>query len=150
MVRLIAEVSHADPLVSARRSSRWRRRLTLSFARLAARSVGLGLVSAAARKWSRRVDVSLLADRRYRPSHARSYTRSAGSQRNGLRALSQEANRRSSLCRAEAEEQFEPLVDAGELARRYLSEDSADAALVDRSDMIDEGVGRLREAARPR
>jgi hypothetical protein len=88
------------------------------------------------------------------------------SPRNGLRALSQvmavvpamgcggawrgKANRGSSLRRTEAEEQFEPLVDAGELARRYLSEDAADAALVDRSEMIDESVGRLREAARPR
>jgi putative PIN family toxin of toxin-antitoxin system len=32
----------------------------------------------------------------------------------------------------EAQKQFQPLVDAGELARRQLAEDAADAALVDR------------------
>jgi hypothetical protein len=50
----------------------------------------------------------------------------------------------------ETEKELEALIDAGEFARRYLSEDAADAALVDRSKMIDEGVGRFREAARPR
>lgn len=33
------------------------------------------------------------------------------------------------LCRTEAEKQFEPLVNAGELARRHLAEDAPDAAL---------------------
>ena len=57
---------------------------------------------------------------------------------------------RSLRRRAEAEKQLESLVDAGELARRHLSEDAADAALVDRAEMINEGAGCLREAARPR
>lgn len=50
----------------------------------------------------------------------------------------------------EAEKQLESLVDAGELARRHLSEDAADAALVDRPEMIDEGAGWLRESTRSR
>ena len=54
------------------------------------------------------------------------------------------------LSRAEAEKQFQALIDIGELARRHLSEEPADAPLVDRSKMIDESVGCLSEAARPR
>ena len=50
---------------------------------------------------------------------------------------------------AETEKQLESLVDVSELARRHLSEDAADAALVDRSEMIDEAVGGFRQAARP-
>ena len=54
------------------------------------------------------------------------------------------------LCRIETEKQLEPLVNAGELARRDLPEDAADPALVDRTNMIDERVGWLREATRTR
>ena len=50
--------------------------------------------------------------------------------------------------RAETEKQLEPLVNVGQFARRHLSEDPADAALVDRSQVIDEGIGRFREATR--
>lgn len=50
---------------------------------------------------------------------------------------------------AEAKKQFEPLINRRELARRHLPEEAPDAALVDRSEMIDEGVGRLRQPARP-
>jgi hypothetical protein len=49
---------------------------------------------------------------------------------------------------AEAEKQLESLVDAGELAGRYLSEEAPDATLVDRSTMIDKRVRCFREAAR--
>ena len=51
---------------------------------------------------------------------------------------------------AEAQKEFEPLVHAGELARRHLSEDAADSAFVDRSKVVNEGVRRLRQAARAR
>ena len=51
---------------------------------------------------------------------------------------------------AEAEKQLEALIDLGELAQQHLTEEAADAALVDRSKMIDESVGCFREAARPR
>jgi len=49
---------------------------------------------------------------------------------------------------AEPQKQFEPFVDAGELARRNLSENAADAALVDRAEMIDQCARCLREPAR--
>ena len=48
---------------------------------------------------------------------------------------------------AEAEEQFQPLIDGSEFARCNLSEDAADATLVDRPEVIDESARGFRETA---
>jgi len=47
-----------------------------------------------------------------------------------------------------AQKQLKALIDAGQLVGRDLSKDSTDAALVDRSQVVDESVRRLHEAAR--
>lgn len=48
----------------------------------------------------------------------------------------------------EAEKQLEALIDAGKFARRYLPKDSSNAALVNRSKVIDKSIRRLRETTR--
>jgi hypothetical protein len=46
-------------------------------------------------------------------------------------------------------EQLEPLVDRRELILHHAAEHAPDAALVDGAQVVDERVGRLREAALP-
>jgi hypothetical protein len=48
----------------------------------------------------------------------------------------------------ETEKQLEALVDTGEFAGGYRPKDSSNAALVNRSKVIDESTGRLRETTR--
>ena len=58
----------------------------------------------------------------------------------GIMQSLKEANRAWLPHCTEAEKQLESMIDAGKLAHRDLPEDAANAALVDRSEMINETV----------